>query len=286
MRPNLYIVGFQKCGSSSLFDFIASHPSIAASHPKETFVLVDSQSEHYSPEENIQNPSFSFDRYYEDAAKTAAYRLEGSVVNFYQKQAQQFIAASPDSKVVFILRDPIDRIKSNYRYYSDTGMVIGLKESMSQYLEKIKRQEYQKEALDYALPHGRYSKYISEWISLLGEERILVLELGELSKPNELSKKLAQFLQLEADLFVYTERANESSAVRFAVLNKFLVKYLSGVRQVLKTIPGAQKLFKQIITKPITTNDAPFSNDELKFLHKYYQEELAWLEQRKLSGGK
>ena len=116
MRPNLYIVGFQKCGSSSLFDYLASHPNIVGSHSKETFALVDPQSEHYRPQENVQDPGFSFDRYYDSAAQTADYRLEGSVVNFYQKQAQQFIAASPDSKVVFILRDPIDRLKSNYRY--------------------------------------------------------------------------------------------------------------------------------------------------------------------------
>ena len=281
MKPNVYIVGFQKCGSSSLFDLLASHPRIVGSEPKETFALVDAQSEHFHPEENIQNPDFSFDRYYSNEASQATYLLEGSVVNFYQETALDYIAAIPHSKVVFILRDPIDRLRSNFRYYSDTGLHIGLNEQMSDYLDKVKNKSYTKEALNFALEHGRYLPYIERWQERLGSERVLVLELHELADNAALNQKLSNFLDVEADGFVQIEKNNVSTGVRFALLNKFFVQHLSGMRKILKNIPGAQKLFKQIITKPIEPNDQDFTHADLQFLRSYYQVELEWLDQKR-----
>ena len=41
INANIFILGFQKCGSSTLFDVLANHSEISGTEPKETFFLTD-----------------------------------------------------------------------------------------------------------------------------------------------------------------------------------------------------------------------------------------------------
>ncbi len=180
MRPNLFIVGFQKCGSSTLFDILANHPNIIGTKPKETFFLVDKKNSHYNSLKNISNPNSSWNIFYPSNATDYRYRIEGSVLNFYQNTALEYVKNHLDSKVIFIIRDPVERFISNYKYYF--GKKISFDTKFEDYINKVKSGFYEIEEQKYAIEHGKYVKYIKIWTEALGKERIHIVSFKKLIK--------------------------------------------------------------------------------------------------------
>jgi len=229
MQPNLFIVGFQKCGSSSLFDLLVQHPEITGTIPKETFALADSTYENYS-EQNVKNTSFDWSSYIQDDnASQAKYYLEGSVCNFYQRTALEYIKSLENPKVIFIVRDPIDRFISTYSYYGSTGVYLKPGTSLQTYFELIEKKAFTKEALNYALEHGRYATYINQWEEELGAEQIHLVGLKPLQKNTEsVVEQLWNFLKITPFETIEIKHKNKSRPMKYKQLNRFLVRYLGG----------------------------------------------------------
>jgi hypothetical protein len=196
-RPNLFLVGFQKCGSSSLFDLLISHPEIDGTFPKETFMLCDEDFEMYSRKIHKFKKN-NWDSYVKRENPNSKYILEGTVCNVTQSYALKYIKAINNSKVLFIVRDPIDRFKSTYHYnrswlIKEFGTI-----SINEYYEKVKEGVIKHDMCYRALTSGKYTEHINRWKSELGDENVLVLGLKELKEDhNAVANKLALFLEIE-----------------------------------------------------------------------------------------
>lgn len=229
LSPNLLLVGFQKCGSSSLYDLLIQHPQIQGSIPKETFCLVDETYEHYDAINSVKDGRFVWDEFYKhDSMSATKYYLEATAANFYQETAIKY-ANENNAKIIFILRDPIERFLSTYNYYGATGIHIHPDISISDYYEFVKKKSFDKEPVNYALEHGKYVHYINKWIKYLGKEKVYIVGLNRLllNKEEEI-KKLWFFLALpshEVELY----KNNASAPMKYKKLNRFLVATFRGV---------------------------------------------------------
>ncbi len=213
-KPNLFLVGFQKCGSSSLFDYLIQHPEIQGTSKKETFALTDKSYEHYSSENSVMNENFSWDKYL-DFGSNQKYYLEGSVCNFYQKTALEYISNIPEAKVIFLIRNPLDRFSSAFNYYGRNGVYLKPGTSIQEFFEIAQNGNSDKEGVKFALDHGQYSKFIQEWESVLGKQNVLVLGMRELTKHTEaVGKKVAQFLSVEDKFPNELNHKNKSLVVK------------------------------------------------------------------------
>lgn len=229
-NPNLFIVGFQKCGSSTLFNLLCQHPHIIGTEPKETFALTDVHYEHYNSQNSISNPVFSWSLYLKES-KDAKYYLEGSVCNFYQKSALDYIAQLPQKKVLFIIRNPVDRFFSTYHYFGNNGLYLKPGTSVTEFFDLLKNSciETSKEGLRNALEHGRYVKYIDKWRQHIGAENIKVISFHSLLKnPLENINEIFQFLNIDPVKMVTLTQENKTMGVRFPAINRALVKAFRG----------------------------------------------------------
>jgi len=269
-HPNLYIVGFQKCGSSSLYALLCQHPEIEGSQPKETFFLSDKTYEHYDFANNIANPEANWEPYF-PGGMGGRYLVEASVSHFYQRTALRFIQTLEDARVIFILRNPVERYVSTFKYYDQTGLNLPPGADLNQYYKLVLAKKCPKEAMNYALEHGRYSRFIPAWEEAMGTERVLVLGLKELiDQRQSVLRRLGHFLGLSFDLELDMPHENRSAGVRYKGLNRALVSTFGG-RGLSQTALG--KLYKRVnrrkISKPVHLPD------ELKAqLTEYYQSEF------------
>ena len=111
-RPDLYppaahILGAPKCGTTALAHYLAEHPQIAFSHPKETH--------HYSTDLPGLRRSTDDASYRAMFSETPATRLmiEGSVWYLYSDAAVPAILNDrPDAKFVVMLRNPVKMLPS------------------------------------------------------------------------------------------------------------------------------------------------------------------------------
>ena len=105
--PNLIIIGAQKCGTTSLHYYLDLHPQISMSKEKEL---------------NFFTNRHNWDRgieWYESNFKDRA-RVHGesspnyTAYPFLRGVPERMYSVVPEAKLIYILRDPIDRIVSHY----------------------------------------------------------------------------------------------------------------------------------------------------------------------------
>jgi len=105
-RPNLFIVGAPKCGTTSLARYLGAHPDVFMSTPKEPF--------HFSPDLH-PNARFRDEAAYLGlfAQTNASVRGEASTWYLYSQVAAPRIRSfDPDARLIVMLRNPADMLPS------------------------------------------------------------------------------------------------------------------------------------------------------------------------------
>lgn len=115
-RPSFLIIGAMKAGTTSLFQWLGAHPDV------------------YVP--RIKEPNFFSDdrkwmrgsRWYEDLfANAEPGQLAGEASVRYTDPARSAVAATriarslPDVRLLFVVRDPAERLRSHYRHEVQRG---------------------------------------------------------------------------------------------------------------------------------------------------------------------
>lgn len=113
--PNLIVIGAQKCGTTSLHRYLAAHPEITMHRLKETdFFLRDDPSD------------AEVEAYRRSFVPPAPVRGEASpnYTNLPKSAgtAERIAAMLPEARLVYLVRDPIERLASQYVHYRAAGV--------------------------------------------------------------------------------------------------------------------------------------------------------------------
>ena len=112
--PNAFIVGAQKSGTTALAAHMGEHPDVFVCNPKEPHFF--SRNYHLGQEwyERLFAPGESKPVRLEGSTTYTMYPMGGDC-------AGRIAAAVPDARIIYILRDPVDRIRSAYHHALSTG---------------------------------------------------------------------------------------------------------------------------------------------------------------------
>jgi hypothetical protein len=105
--PNLIIIGAQKCGTSGLHYYLSLHPEIAMSRPKELNFFI--------AERNWPRGIEWYARHFDPGAP-----IRGEASPNYTAYPQhmgvpgRMAQVVPDAKLIYIVRDPLDRIAAHW----------------------------------------------------------------------------------------------------------------------------------------------------------------------------
>jgi len=187
--PNVIIAGAPKCGTSSLYFWLAAHPKACASKQKETFFFADDISRFNRESNFIEHGLTAYEQHFSycDGADIV---FEATAAYIYHKRALQEIPnLESKPKVVFILRNPSKRIMSQYLFEKyRTQRISG---SLQEYVQE-----------EGILDHGKYIEYLKPWKEALGDGRMEVLVLEEMLQdlPKTMGE-LAERLGLEGAFY-------------------------------------------------------------------------------------
>ena len=199
--PNFIIGGAPKCGTSSLYFWLAAHPEACASKEKETFF--------FAPEVNRFNRAHHFLRDgYEGYARLFAHCrgkkvvFEATAPYIYYPSAVEGLAGLPEKpKILFILREPGARTLSQYLFEKHrTGRVSG---SFAEYVQE-----------PGILDHGHYARYLQAWVDALGREHIRVVLFEEvMQQPRAAMQELASWLGIDPGFYEAFDFATRNETV-------------------------------------------------------------------------
>jgi hypothetical protein len=184
MRVNLFLVGSQKCGTSTLHDYLRNYfPTIYMAPAKETFYFTNERAL-----DDLERNNFEFyhQSHFSSCPDGCSYIGESSTHYTMQplepSVAQRIHLYNPDAKILYIVRDPVDRAVSNYWH------------SVSLYLEGRSMVEAFKSDPQY-IRTGDYLYQIKPYFDCFPAESIRILFFKDLiNRPTELLRSLSAWL--------------------------------------------------------------------------------------------
>ena len=158
---DFFIVGVGKCGTSSLHRYLGQHPGISVSDPKETNFFI--------------NEEGSYERFFRPSGATV--RGEATPEYFHRGYVVDRIREyNPDSRIIIIIRNPVDRAYSHYRYD-----VMSFKEGRT-FGNAIREDHGNWDGGPHSrniIRPGMYSEFIPMWTDAFSKSRVLVLKYEE-----------------------------------------------------------------------------------------------------------
>lgn len=224
--PELIIPGFHKTASTSLYYYLIQHPNIGKAEYKEIEFFSYSYWRGMKWYRSHFPTKFTKNKF-EKTNKQKYFTLDGSpgysIHPLVPKRIQELI---PNAKIIFILRNPIDRAYSDYQYQFKEGWehTTTFEEAISQdqerYDDSIKKYEdnlvraynlYELINTPY-LSVSKYVNYLEKWFNYFPKENFLILSTEELqSNPVHTFNQIFNFLQLPNFKILNLEKQNVGS---------------------------------------------------------------------------
>ena len=215
MAPShVIIAGVNKAGTTSLFSSLSEHPAIAPADIKETRYFLPAR---YG---KALAPRSTYDRYF-TVAPADSVRLEATPSYFYggRAVARAIDDALPDPRIVLVLREPVGRAISFFRYQK---VRLRLAEDLpfADYLDTADRlvaADFQNPANEryMAVRGGCYVDDLPAWLEQYGTERMRVVYFEDLvAGPLASLRDLAEWLSLDPD-GIATDLSSENQTTAF-----------------------------------------------------------------------
>jgi hypothetical protein len=222
-RPNLFIVGAPKCGTTAWPAYLRTHPEIFFSEVKEpNFFAPDMSGIHWVSD------LAAYERLFR-RGRTAKVRGEASAIYLYSTEAADAIKAyNPDARILIFLRDQTDFLPSWHHHllfrfaedienFEEAWRLSGKRANVPQTCLEPK-------LLDYAAV-ADFRAQVERYLAAFPREQILVIPFREwTSDPRATYLRILDFLGLEDDGRSEFPRVNEAKSYRIKWIGKLIAR--------------------------------------------------------------
>jgi hypothetical protein len=241
-RPSFFLLGASKAGTTSLHYYLAQHPDILMSDPKEpAFFRLEYE----------RGPDWYWRTYFRRYRGQPA-AGDGAPQNLHLPfVARRIAATAPDARLVVLCRRPVDRAVSAWRHNVRLGVEpLPFAAAVEKNLRRLERGEtFEGEdgaqryleigrrvgnaglqrAYGFYVEPGHYAQHIERFRSLFGAERLLVMFFEDLvADPADVTARVAAFLGLSAHPLRDSRPQNEATSATATRLNSLIAR-LPGV---------------------------------------------------------
>ncbi len=273
--PDIYIVGTQKSGTTTLYDWIAQHPEIY-SHPLAK-----------------DYPYFSNDITYRDGSKLFLsftngnedkHLVLGGEANAMYASLGPFRMSKmiPNAKLIVILRNPVERAYSAYCYAVERLMENrSLKQAFEEELDGLEYEKNDALQRDY-LSHGHYSHQLKTLYQFFDKSNVKIVIFEELkNEPLMIIKDIFQFIGVSEDFLPNLEVKNKTmGGNRFSFFTKIVQvqpssKIIRKLVRMTSTHSLRTRIRRQIVAFNRVSKPKPeFTDDVYQILSDYYKDEI------------
>jgi hypothetical protein len=187
--PTFFIIGAAKAGTTSLHYYLDQHPQIQMSAVKEPHFFAGPENGIPFPPERIESLD-EYERLF-DPAFEARGEASPSYTNAPRRQGvpERIRARVPEAKLVYLVRDPVERTVSHYRHAVASGRE---RRSLREALAEIS------DPYSYLACHSLYGRQLELYLRQFPAERIMVVDQADLRSEREATLRHV-FAFLEVD---------------------------------------------------------------------------------------
>ncbi|PLX17075.1 MAG: hypothetical protein C0597_07425 [Marinilabiliales bacterium] len=293
VKPNLYIIGAAKSGTTSLYKYLNQHPDVYFSPIKEPNYFSDDidvskftstyksntylELEKYFKKSNLRDLPITFirkeehyERLFENSGKHKIRGEASTSYMFSNKAAKNIYRFNSEAKIVAILRNPMERAFSHYEMALRYGHTkLNFKKAIIEDLNKTQKGWGISELF---IELGLYYDQLKRYFDIFPRDQIQILWFDDLkSNPKGMIDTCCKFLEIETMNLEDETAYNTKKSPESIGLNYFLT--ISGVKSFLRRLlpASAKNGLSQIFYKD---SIAKLSKADFEFVRDYYQEDI------------
>jgi hypothetical protein len=287
MDPSFIVIGAGKCGTTSVYNYLDAHPNVFVSRVKETkfFAVMGRNIEEckfthgdHVFQNYINNRSEYFELF-EDAVK---YTVSGEVSPQYLASPTAALHIKdelPDTKIIAILRDPVARAFSSYRFRYSNGWEES--DFHSAFMDDVKGNRNQ--WVGGRVYHiGLYARHLKKYFDTFDRSNIHVCFYEDMVKSNQkFMNEIYEFLGVRSLDTEFSEEKFNVTRPKYYPKNKYGSCLRRLALQFVNRLLKAQERRPVIkcALKPFFTNSSSLSPKLREQLVSYYLDDICELEQ-------
>jgi len=269
-RIDLFIVGAQKAGTTSLKNYLKDHPQIISHEPTEFSFFVNG-------DEYNKGFDYAWDHYFKCQLSHGQKVVAKSAAMYFNETGLKRLKAhNPDCELVFVLRNPVERAYSSFTMEkSKTWIDRGFEELIS----VIKDGRTDDVMYKLFIELGLYVNHLEKILKFFPSERVHVYLFEEMAgNPGSIYSKILDLLSIE-----------DPGSPMFKVHNRTLKKRSVWVEKLIRQLKNEKNPLKRlakiilpysVFTKlsnalvDLNTSDQRFRpmDPEIRdFLHKFFE---------------
>lgn len=189
--PDFIVVGVGKCGTTSLWEYLSCHPQVLLPHKKELNFFTATQ---YGLGWEWYLSHFPAITDYEDLVTG-----EASPSYFNNPYALEHIPKIGKTKVIILLRHPVNRLLSWYHHNLRDGQERrNLAEVIKGEIELFQSDSLNPKAANISyIANSIYLKPVQKWLDLMPKNQVLIIQTEELAaNPAKTMQQTFDFLKL------------------------------------------------------------------------------------------
>ncbi len=200
MKPNFFIAGTPKSGTTSLFHYLDEHPEVFMCPIKEpNFFSCDQivMQQLYYKKKDITRKD-DYEKLFQNVRTEIAIGEASVSYLFYDKVPARIKTTVPDAKIIIILRDPADRAFSHYLMDSRLGYVDLTFEDIV-----YQRTDHRLGALYYHqfVELGLYYEQVKRYLDIFGTDQVKIFINEDLREDmTKVILDVYDFLQIDPTL--------------------------------------------------------------------------------------
>ncbi len=278
-KPNFLIIGAQKAGTTTLHHVLKKHPEIFMPEEKEIGFFF---------KEKLYKKGIShYEKYFDSASYE--HKAIGEATPSYcmkLKTIERIKQYNSDMKLVFILRNPIDRAYSQYWH---NRRKLSEPHPFEEVLKDNLEEDYLQTSRGY-FSRGVYINQIHNILKCFPKDQLLILFFDNLkSEPNHLFQDLCKFLNLDFKPEFFSNLTKENQSIFFDnPAFRWLFHNPSYTKFIPKKVRSLTMKFGKSVPFRYEEMDRNTYNSLIKFftpsiiaLEKYVNKDLShWLKNR------
>ncbi len=287
-KPDFYIVGAPKCGTTGMHAYLSEHPDIH---------MVEKELHFWGGDLRYLNPRLPKSEYQKHFEGIANNQLVGEAAVWYllsEKAAEELYAFSPNAKIVIMLRNPVSAVSSLHSQMVYTGnepleeLEEALKaESQRMNGESLPEHYYcPQQGLCYTSVY-KYQEQIKRYIDTFGKDKIHFIFFDDLKENTaKVYRELLDFLNINTNFAPDFEVVNANKTTRNKNIQKLILSPGQSAKKVVKALIPSKKIREKIKGKLWDANSketqrSPISDAVKTKLQTHFESQIEFLKELK-----
>lgn len=210
--PEIYLIGAQKSGTTTLSDLLSQHPKTCLSEPKEVHFFsqhwhkgLDWYKSHFLNDKDLicidASTSYSMATLTQESCHSNNKR-------YFDNVPQRIYSLNPKAKFIYIMRDPVERTYSGYWHYFTRGR------ETRNFLEAIKNDSFYLDLSDYCGQLNLWLKYFPK------ESFLFILFEDLINCPEKIVKDCFNFINVASDEIQIDTAIAKNKAIYFNLVGR------------------------------------------------------------------